>query len=299
MSLTPSRALLILMVALSFGFFPPAIRGAYADGANTTFIILLTTFMRAATMTGFCLLTRKKLLANRAELLTAASSGFIQAISIISILSSLLYLPGPVTIVLLFTSTLFLMGYMWLKNEIKIQPWMISTTILCILGITFVVDIWHTKTPDELTGFVLVAIAILATTARMYIFGKLTQRQNPAVVGAETFIFALLFLLPLALYQTPMAPHSYTGYGWALLSGISLSLGGFLMFYAISKVGAFHFSLYNKMEPVFTAIFSALLIGEILNWYQYFGMAIIIISLTSYQIWNHRKHNLEKTDPTP
>lgn len=286
------RVLIILTASIMFGLYPPASRGAYADGANGTFIIWLTTFMRATMLTGFCLITGNKLFSNREDTINSIRSGIVQSISIAGILGSLAFLSGPVAVVLLFTNTLMLLVFLWIKKELQINKWLLVTTLSCLLGITFVVDVWHAKSSTEITGYVLIMIGAIATASRLYIFGKLTQRRNPAVVGAETFICALAFLLLLAFYQMPIPPHTWGGIGWAILSGLSLSLGSFAMFYAIAKVGSFHFSLYNKLEPVFTALFSALLIGEILNWYQYFGMAIVIISLVTYQIWDH--HNKTK-----
>lgn len=292
MSETLKRVLIILSASILFGFYPPAARGAYADGANSVFIILLTTFIRGLSMAGLCLTSKQRLFANKKDAAIALRSGFIQALSIVGILWSLVYLPGPVTIILLFTSTLMLLFFMWLKGEVEVNTWLFVTTAACLVGLTFVVDLWHTKTSNDFIGYALAMLGAGATASRLYIFGKLTKSKPPMVVGAETFLCAFLFLLVLPIYQAPILPHSMAGWGWAILCAGTLSLGSVAMFYGIAKVGPFYFSLYNKMEPVFAAIFSALLIGEILKTSQYIGIVIVIVSLVTYQVWDHRRKYL-------
>jgi drug/metabolite transporter (DMT)-like permease len=44
-----------------------------------------------------------------------------------------------------------------------------------------------------------------------------------------------------------------------------------------------------KTEPIFTALFSALLLSEVLNADQYAGIAAVIASLGAYQIMEQRR----------
>lgn len=289
MSQIIKNSLIVLSASVLFGIYPPAARGAYADGANAVFIIMLTTLLRAASMTAFCIVKGHGLFVDREETKIAIRSGFIQACSVIGILGSLVYLPGPVAIVLLFTNTLMLLFFLWLKKELEVNQWLLIATVACLIGISFVVDVWNIHSLGDWRGYVLIMIGAAATASRLYIFGKLTQRKEPIVVGAETFLWAFCFLCLLPFYQMPILPQSISGFGWVFLSAVSLSLGSFAMFYGIAKIGAFHFSLYNKLEPVFGAIFSAILIGEILNLTQYIGMVIVIGSLVGYQLWDYRQ----------
>lgn len=240
-------------------------------------------------MAAFCLVNRHPLFVNREETKIAMRSGFIQALSVIGILGSLVYLPGPVAIVLLFTNTLMLLFFLWFKKELEVSMWLLVATFTCLFGISLVVDVWNIHSFGNWIGYALIMAGAVATASRLYIFGKLTKRKNPIVVGAETFLCAIVFLCLLPLYQMPVFPNSLSGWGWAFLSALSLSLGSFSMFYGIAKIGSFHFSLYNKLEPVFGAIFSAILIGEILNPTQYIGMMIVIGSLVGYQLWDYRR----------
>src|SRR3989338_3931787 len=188
MSQIIKNSLIVLSASVLFGIYPPAARGAYADGANAIFIILLTTLLRAASMTAFCIVKWHGLFVDREETKIAIRSGFIQACSIIGILGSLVYLPGPVAIVLLFTNTLMLLFFLWLKKELEVNQWLLIATVACLIGISFVVDVWNIHSLGDWRGYVLIMIGAAATASRLYIFGKLTQRKEPIVVGAETFL---------------------------------------------------------------------------------------------------------------
>ena len=284
-------AIIAVAGAIAFGAYPPAVRAVYADGGNPAFMIMLTTCARALSLVVFCLITHRAIFKNRVDTKYGFTGGLYQSISIIGIIVSLMYLPAPVMITIFFTHTLMLLFFMAWRGEIKIDATTLITTIAAISGLSLAVDVWH---PHKLsiTGIGFVLMASVATMSRLYVYGKQTKHNHPAVVGAEAFSFAALFVLLMPLFSIPQLPASGMGYVWAALSCLSLVLGTFGMFYGISILGSFHFSLLCKLEPVFTAIFSALLIQEFLLWHQYVGMLIVLGSLAAYQYKESRIQNV-------
>ena len=109
------------------------------------------------------------------------------------------------------------------------------------------------------------------------------------MVGAETFLATAVFMMVALFYDMPHVPVLLAGYGYALMGCVSLTVGTFAMFYGISLLGAFRWSLFLKLEPVFTALFSALFLGETLTLHQYAGIAVVVGSLALYQIIEHRR----------
>lgn len=69
----------------------------------------------------------------------------------------------------------------------------------------------------------------------------------------------------------------------------SLALASLAMFYGIRALGAFKYSLFLKLEPVFNALFSVAFLHEILKGSQYAGMAVVIGTLALYQYMEHRR----------
>lgn len=280
---------IMLSTSLLSGLVTPAVRGSYSEGANVILIILLTTIVRAISLSVYCFVIGEKFFINRVEFINSSLGGFIQALSIVGIMWAMFYLPGPVAVTIVFLHSLLLLFFLCFKGEIIVNKWIVAVTLLCLIGIAFVVDIFSVSPVAEGIGYILAFMAALTTAWRLYIFGKLTQLKNPAVVGAETFIWASVFLIPLMFYQTPLLPNTTMGYVWVALSVVASSLASIMMFFAIGRLGGFYYSLYNKLEPVFAAIFSVLLIGEVLSFSQYMGIFIVIASLVSYQIWSVRE----------
>lgn len=275
--------LIAIFSAIAYGVYPPAARAVYAHGGDAVFVILTTTWARALLMAGFCFFTHKPLFASQTDTKTGAIGGIFQAISSIGILASLLYLPGPLMIAIIFTHTLMQLFFMAWRKEVKLDTATVISTIMALIGLTIVLDIWHPQQVHWL-GVGLAFMAAVATMSRMYVYGKLTRTRNAAIVGAEAFIFTGIFLSFIVFFKTPVPPVSLEGYLWTGLACISIALGTFGMFYGIALIGAFQFSMVLKLEPIFNSLFSVLFIGEVLQWRQYVGVGVVVASLAAYQV---------------
>lgn len=278
-----------LLTSVLYGLYAPAARGAYIGGANIVFVVLLTTFMRGALLFAWCLYKKIPTFINKQETLIALKCGFVQALSIVGNIGALMYLPAPVASMMLFTSTLMLLFFMIWRGEMESNKWLFVATLTTLAGLTMVTDVWHARGQYHILGYGFAMLGAVATATRFYAFGKLTKYRPAIAVGAETFVMAFIFLALLLFYKAPIAPTTATGMGFAWLSAAGLAFGSFTMFWGIAKIGPFYFSLYNKLEPVLGAVFSVLLLGEILKPGQYIGMTIVIVSLVGYQIWDHRR----------
>ena len=277
------------LAALVFGVYPPAARAAYADGANAVFVVLVTTFVRTALMAGYCLATHRPLFRTGATRLAALKGGIAQSISVIGIITGLTFMQGPLVIIIVFSYPLMLLLFMAWKKEISLDVPKLACTVTAFLGLAIALDIFFAATKINWVGVGLVFMAALATVYRMYVYGRETKNRDPAIVGAENFLVACLVVLFLMLWQMPHAPASLAGLGWTLLGGVTLGFGTFAMLYAIGHIGAFRAGLLSKMEPLFTALFSAALIGEYLIPRQYIGIGLVLLSLLGYQLWDSRK----------
>ena len=283
------RGIIIAIISAAiFGLYPPTAKLAYADGANATFMILATTFCRAISLSIYCLVKGQRILPTAGKFGSVFKGGFFQALSIFGIIASLVFLPGPVMIIIMFSHTIMLLFYLAYKREILLTPVTVCSTLCALLGLSFVLDVWSQDSNLSLIGIALAFTAAVATMSRLYIFGKLTLELPPAVVGAQTFTMAFIFTLLLMFFEMPMAPETSEGFFWAFICCASLSTATFGMFFGIALLGSFRWSLFVKCEPIFTAIFSVILLHEVLQLSQYFGMLLVLISLVSYQLLENR-----------
>lgn len=275
--------------AIVFGFWPSAVRGVYANGGNVVFTLLLTTWVRALCMGGFCLLKRLPLFQSREDTKQAIIGGFFQAVCVIGLYAALVFLPGPLVIIILFSHTLMLLFYMAWRREIKLDRITVGTTLIALGGLSMVLNLWHTQTQGNIWGILLAFVGALATVSRLYVYGHETKTRHPIVVGAENFLLAAFFMMVVLFYDLPQAPTNVVGVAYAASGSLALTIGTMGMFYGISFLGSFQWSLFLKLEPVFTALFAALFLKEYLKSGQYIGILIVVSSLVFYQIVDHRR----------
>jgi drug/metabolite transporter (DMT)-like permease len=275
--------------AMVFGLYPAATRGAYADGANAVFIIMLTAFCRGFTTGLFCLFTHRNLFVEKTSLKNGISNGFFQALSIFGILGGMAFMPGPVVITIMFSYTMLLYLYMVLVGEERASIVTFLSVITAFAGLGLVVGVQDKFHGLSVIGLALAALAAITTATRVYRFGQLLKNTHPAVVSTETFIFVFLFSCLLMLHQLPVTPQHLSGWLWAGLATLSLCIGNFGMFYSIAMLGPFKYAFFVKLEPVFAALFAFLLIGETLHTSQYIGIAMVVSSLLVYQIYETRR----------
>lgn len=284
-----------LMSAIAYAAWPSALRGAYADGANASFAIIIAMLGRSMPIFVRCLWQRRPIFTARQDLRSGVIGGFFQASSSAAAMAAVAFLPGPLVIVIMFTHTLMLLAYMIWRGETKAEVATLATTGSALIGLCLVLDLFHKQSGSNLTGMGLAFVSAVAIASRLYVYGHQMKTKHPMVVGTENFLFAVLFTLPAALIQTPVPPHSLQGAAWMALGALSLAGGTLGQFYAISLLGAFRYSLFLKLEPLFSTIFAAFLIGDILHPLQYFGIVMVVGSLALFQICDHYRGG--KQDP--
>lgn len=281
--------LITLATALAYGLWPSAMRAVYADGGNASFVILLATVLRAVPLLVTCVAQRRPVFRTRQDTRNAMVGGFFQAISSGAALAAVIFLPGPLAVVIMFSHTLMLLLYLIWRGEIKPEAVTLLTTASALIGLCLVLDLAHKQSSAGLMGMGLAFLSAVAIASRLYVYGHQMKTRHPAIVGAENFIVTV-FLTPLILlYQLPHAPNTPAGWGWMALGSASLALGTLGQFYAIGLLGSFRYSLFLKLEPLFATLFAALLIGEVLKPSQNLGIVLVIGSLALFQIIDHRR----------
>jgi len=165
----------------------------------------------------------------------------------------------------------------------------VGVTLAVVAGLSLVIDPWHAKPAASLIGIALAFSAALATATRIYVYGRQTKDRYPAVVGAENFLIAAVVVSLCSLAAPPHLPTSFVGMEWLALTALSTTVGACCMFFSISLIGSFRYSLFAKFDPISTIFFSIFLVNETLKPQQYVGMAIVLSGLVLYQLSEQRR----------
>ncbi len=149
------------------------------------------------------------------------------------------------------------------------------------LGVLLV--LWGSGGTIEMDSLVGDALALLmAATWGTYsvIVRPLMDRYSPAHVSA---VMMLIGCVPLTLFGLPQllsqdfgtfGPAGWIGMGYALL--ISLIVANLMWFYAIRRAGSAKTVAFMPLQPFFGIVFSAILLGEQLDWKQGVGGLVIV-----------------------
>lgn len=192
------------------------------------------------------------------------------------------------------------------KNKLKIVQYF--SIIVSLIGALVIVSHGEIQKAIEnlfsnFGDFIVLASAI---TYAIYFFNVKSKSKDISFYTYvyTTFLLGTLYIFPLYLFdflylKNTFDPNSlnisiifFLGIGVSIIGMVTLN-------YTILKFGATTASVLYYFNPLFTAIFAALILNEKLELYHLFGMLLIIIGVNLhaiYRIFNSRnilKNNFE------
>jgi drug/metabolite transporter (DMT)-like permease len=149
----------------------------------------------------------------------------------------------------------------------------------------------------NIRGLVLLMIAVISASGYNLTLSRLVGRYSPVfIVDIQNIIGAILFLpffLFLDLHHFIDTTFSFSHFIPIIELAVFASCGAFILFaYSVGNMGITKANVFSNCIPVFTALFSFILMGEKLTFQNIAGMAIVITGLLLSQMNGHHK----KTD---
>jgi drug/metabolite transporter (DMT)-like permease len=137
-------------------------------------------------------------------------------------------------------------------------------------------------------------VAVLSASGYNLTLSRLVGRYSPVfIVNIQNIIGAVLFL-PLFFifdFHHLISTHfSFRHFIPIIELSVFASCGAFILFaYSVRNMGITKANVFSNCIPVFTALFSFLLMGEKLTFQNIAGMAIVITGLLLSQMNGRRK----------
>ncbi len=165
------------------------------------------------------------------------------------------------------------------------QKWRYSGFLLAFLGIIFVIGIqvllnFHI---EYLVGNLLIVCAMLVWGLYSSI-GKAAMKSisSMEVTAGGVFVGTILFGIGAVAEGFWALPAMYDWMFWAntLFLGIFVTFLGFLFYFdAINKLGATRTGVFINLVPIFGVLLSMLILGEVIHWTFFIGLALVIIGI--------------------
>lgn len=209
----------------------------------------------------------------------------------------LTYVSATTGSVIISTIPVFVTIGAWIFYRERLRVINYAGIILSFLGVLVFILNKNGSLSFNIRGIVLLALAVFSATGYNLLLGRLLGAYNPVNIVTIQNLIGSLLLLPVFLItdfnHLTHSSFSFRNFIPIIELAVFASCGAFILFaYSIKKMGVTRANTFTNCIPIFTALFSFLVLGDKMTSQNIFGMIIVIAGLFMSQI-NGRQN---KTD---
>jgi drug/metabolite transporter (DMT)-like permease len=177
----------------------------------------------------------------------------------------------------------------WLIFKEKLKGINYAGIILSFVGVMVFILNKDGSISFDIKGLGFLVLAVISAVGYNLTLSKLVGTYSPVyIVNVQNIIGAVLFLplfLIFDLKHFVSTPFNFNMFKPIIELSVFCSCGAFILFaYSVKDLGITKANVFSNSIPVFTAIFSFMLIGEKLTFQNIAGMAIVIAGLLMSQM---------------
>ena len=162
---------------------------------------------------------------------------------------------------------------------------------ISLLGVTLMIVGKNMQIDVDALGLFLLFIAVIAAVGYGILLNKLAANVHPVWLIAVQNSVAILYFLPiyLVLRQTPDFDHASVFafltpqlemWTCLLILAVFCSSLAFIFFsMAVGKIGVARSTVFSNLTPIFTAVTSFFILGELLAATKIAGIVVVIVGL--------------------
>jgi drug/metabolite transporter (DMT)-like permease len=276
MSRDSTGILLVLVSAVSFGFMPIFAKLAYAQGVGVGELLFIRFLFAFLIMGAILAASRRLVLPRRHDLLVLIVLGalayFLQSTLY---LTSLLYSPVAIVVLLLYTYPVFVTAGVFLLGWERISGRLAAAFVVAVVGLLLV------ATPvGNLIGFGVILALGASITYTIYILSgsKVLRRVRGDiaafyVMGAASVSFSITGVLTRTIHMK----WGLAGWFWVIMIIMVCTVVAVTLFFiGLSRVGPSRAALISLVEPITAILVSLWLFGNALSALQWFGGLLIL-----------------------
>jgi len=159
----------------------------------------------------------------------------------------------------------------------------IAGIVLCVLGVIAISSVIGFSFQGKALGDVLILLAALFFSLYTVVLRKFSVSEDASPLRTMSWVslFGLVMMLPFAFFENPLSLR-WSPEAWIeiiYLAVFSTVLGYLLYAEGVAKLGASRTAVFMNLVPVFAAISSNLLLGELIGFAHLIGFALIFIGV--------------------
>lgn len=206
----------------------------------------------------------------------------------------LTYVSATVCSVLISTIPVFATIGAWLIFKEKLKIINYAGIILSFIGVVVFIINTDGSISFSIKGLGLILFAVLSAVGYNLTLSRLVGTYSPVyIVNVQNVIGAVLFLplfLILDFRHFINTPFTFEMFKPIIELAVFASCGAFILFaYSVKNMGITKANVFSNSIPVFTALFSFILLGDKLTIQNLIGMAIVIAGLFMSQMNGRHK----------
>jgi drug/metabolite transporter (DMT)-like permease len=206
----------------------------------------------------------------------------------------LTYVSATVCSVLISTIPVFATIGAWLIFREKLKIINYAGIILSFIGVIVFIINTDGSISFSIKGLGLLLFAVLSAVGYNLTLSRLVGTYSPVyIVNVQNIIGAVLFLplfLILDFRHFINTPFTFNMFKPIIELAVFASCGAFILFaYSVRNMGITKANVFSNSIPVFTALFSFILLGDKLTVQNLIGMSIVIAGLFMSQTSGSKK----------
>ena len=206
----------------------------------------------------------------------------------------LTYVSATVCSVLISTIPVFATIGAWLIFKERLKAINYAGIILSFIGVLVFILNKDGSLSFSLKGMGLLLLAVLSAVGYNLTLSRLVGSYSPVyIVNVQNVIGATLFLplfLILDFKNFINTPFTFSMFKPIIELAVFASCGAFILFaYSVKNMGITKANVFSNSIPVFTALFSFILLGDRLSFQNISGMTIVIAGLLMSQMDGGKK----------
>jgi drug/metabolite transporter (DMT)-like permease len=201
----------------------------------------------------------------------------------------LTYVSATVCSVMISTIPVFATIGAWLIFKEKLRLVNYAGIILSFIGVLVFLLNRNGSLAYNFKGIALLLFAVLSAVGYNLVLSRLVGKYSPVyIVNVQNIIGATLFLPLFLIADFKTFIHgSYTPVMFLPVIALAAfaSCSAFILFaFAVSKIGILKANVFTNFIPLFTALFSFILMGDKLTIQNILGMTVVITGILMAQL---------------
>jgi drug/metabolite transporter (DMT)-like permease len=210
----------------------------------------------------------------------------------------LTYVSATVCSVLISTIPIFATLGAWLIFRERLKAINYAGIILSFIGVLVFILNKDGTISFNIKGLGLLTLAVFSAVGYNLTLSRLVGTYSPVyIVNVQNFIGAILFLpifMILDFKHFISTPFTFNMFKPIIELSVFASCSAFILFaYTVRNMGITKANVFSNSIPVFTALFSFMIIGEKLSVQNVTGMVIVIAGLLMSQM-NGREKKIDE-----